>query len=79
MNLQIRKIYALVEGFMNSLMNGKILDNTPFEKIFISSCPDDSGNSIGSALFYYHNVLGRLRVNHEFHNFLVPPFLMKSF
>lgn len=60
--------------FMNSLMNGKLIENTPFEKLFISSCPDDSGNSIGASLFYYHNVLGFSRVKQSLHNFYGPSF-----
>ena len=37
--------------FMNSVYNGKILELTPFKECFISSCPDDSGTSIGAALY----------------------------
>jgi carbamoyltransferase len=29
--------------FMNSVFNGKITDLTPFDEVFVSSCPDDSG------------------------------------
>lgn len=39
--------------FMNSVMNGKFTDETPFEECFISSCPDDSGTSVGAALFLH--------------------------
>ena len=39
---------------MNSVMNGKILENTPFEHLFISYAPDDLGNSIGAALYVAH-------------------------
>ncbi|MEW6154491.1 MAG: carbamoyltransferase C-terminal domain-containing protein [Actinomycetota bacterium] len=37
--------------FMNSVFNGKITAVTPFEEVFISSCPDDSGTSLGAALY----------------------------
>jgi carbamoyltransferase len=37
--------------FMNSVFNGKITEVTPFDEVFISSCPDDSGTSIGAALY----------------------------
>ncbi len=40
---------------MNSVANGKILENTPFEKIYISPNPGDAGGSIGSALLFLHN------------------------
>ncbi len=39
--------------FMNSVFNGKILDLTPFEEVFVGSCPDDSGTSIGAALYLH--------------------------
>lgn len=37
--------------FMNSVLNGKILDNTNYENVYIGGSPDDSGISIGSALY----------------------------
>jgi carbamoyltransferase len=40
-------------------MNGKIVGNTPFEEVFIPYAPDDSGNSIGVALYLHHNILER--------------------
>jgi carbamoyltransferase len=39
--------------FMNSVLNGKITDLTPFKEVFITSCPDDSGTSIGAALYLH--------------------------
>ncbi len=55
--------------FMNSLLNGRIRSNTPFEEVFISSCPDDSGNAIGAALFAMNDILehpGRMRQEHNY-------------
>jgi len=40
--------------FMNSVLNGRILTNTPFKRLHISYAPDDSGSSVGSALFAHH-------------------------
>lgn len=40
-------------SFMNSTFNGKIIN----ENFFVSSCPDDSGISIGAALYLYYNIL----------------------
>ena len=37
--------------FMNSVLNGKIIDRTNYEDIYIGGSPDDSGISIGSALY----------------------------
>ena len=39
--------------FMNSVWNGKITRQTPFEELYLSSCPDDSGTSVGAALFLH--------------------------
>lgn len=37
--------------FMNSVLNGRILERTPYQNIYIGGSPDDSGISIGSALY----------------------------
>ncbi|MCB9832469.1 MAG: carbamoyltransferase [Planctomycetes bacterium] len=58
--------------FMNSLLNGKILRETPFEQVFISSCPDDSGNAIGAALYVQNDVLGHLAREPMRHNYWGP-------
>ena len=45
--------------FMNSVLNGKILEHTDYENIYIGGSPDDSGISIGSALYglvYHKNI-----------------------
>ena len=42
---------------MNSVFNGKVLSHTPFEQVYLSFAPDDSGNSIGAALALYHDLL----------------------
>ena len=39
--------------FMNSVMNGKIVEKFKNKNIYIPYAPDDSGNSIGAALFKY--------------------------
>ena len=49
---------------MNSAANGKILIETPFKKLFISSNPGDGGGSIGASLVqYYKNKKYNIRVN----------------
>ena len=42
---------------MNSVANGKIINNTPYKKIFINFSPADSGGAIGSAILA-HKKLG---------------------
>ena len=41
---------------LNSVMNGRILRETPFERVFIQPAAGDGGTSLGSAL-YVHNVV----------------------
>jgi len=43
-------------SFMNSVFNGKVIENTPFENVYISHSPSDLGNSIGAALYVAHNL-----------------------
>jgi len=43
--------------FLNSVLNKKILDETPFENIFIQPAATDDGNSIGCAMYGYHQLL----------------------
>jgi carbamoyltransferase len=45
--------------FMNSVFNGKVHRLTPFRTVAISSCPDDSGTSIGAAMFLHTMRTGR--------------------
>lgn len=42
----------------NSVANGKILQLTDFENVYIPSAGYDAGTAIGSALWQYHQVLG---------------------
>lgn len=45
----------------NSVANGKILEKTNFEKVYIPSAAYDAGVSMGSALWLYYNDLGNKR------------------
>lgn len=38
----------------NSVANGKILENTSFEKLYVPPAGHDAGTSVGSALYYIH-------------------------
>ena len=40
---------------MNSVANGKILEKTPFQSIYISPNPGDAGGSVGSAVSFIAN------------------------
>ncbi len=60
--------------FMNSVFNGKILQKTKFKKVFISSCPDDSGTSLGAALYAYNHIFNKKNRNHQISNYYGPKF-----
>lgn len=66
---------ALCGGcFMNSVFNGKISDLTPFRESFISSCPDDSGTSVGAALWLDARRTGRKAAAQPAHNYWGPEY-----
>jgi carbamoyltransferase len=57
------KKVALGGGFfMNSVFNGKVLESSPFEQVYLSYAPSDAGNSIGAALYVNHLVHDEPRV-----------------
>ena len=41
---------------MNSVANGKIKTNTPFQNIYVQPAAGDAGGAIGAALVAYHNL-----------------------
>jgi carbamoyltransferase len=45
----------------NSVMNGKILLNTPFRRIFVQPAAGDSGTAVGVCYQIYNGLLGRAR------------------
>jgi len=55
--------------FMNSVFNGKVTDLTPFEECFVSSCPDDSGTSVGAALLLHAQRTGGREISGQSDNF----------
>lgn len=46
---------------LNSVANGRILRETPFEELFIQPAAGDSGGALGAALYTYHVLLGQPR------------------
>ena len=54
---------------LNSVANGRILRETPFEELFVQPAAGDGGGALGAALFAYHAVLGqprRFRMEHAY-------------
>ena len=45
----------------NSVLNGKILSNTPFKNVYVPPCAHDGGTSIGCAFYLYHQILNNTR------------------
>jgi len=46
---------------LNSVANGRIFRETPFEQIYIQPAAGDGGGAIGAALYAHHMVLGQPR------------------
>ena len=46
---------------MNSVMNGKIRERTPFEEVYIQPAAGDNGTALGAAFYVWHQVLGQPR------------------
>jgi carbamoyltransferase len=46
---------------LNSVANGRLLRETPFEELFIQPAAGDGGGALGAALWAYNTLLGRPR------------------
>ena len=57
---------------LNSVLNGKILKNTPFKNVWIQPDAGDGGTSIGVAYYIYNTILGNER-NYVFNNVYLGP------
>ncbi len=54
---------------LNSVANGRILRETPFEEVWIQPAAGDSGGALGAALYAYHVLLGKPRKFVQEHNY----------
>jgi carbamoyltransferase len=54
---------------LNSVANGRILRETPFEEVWIQPAAGDSGGALGAALYTYHVLLGKPRKFVQEHNY----------
>jgi carbamoyltransferase len=55
---------------LNCVANARLLCDTDYDSIWIPPCASDSGAPFGSALWHYHQTLGRTRnyrLSHAFH------------
>jgi carbamoyltransferase len=46
---------------MNSVANGKIRENTPFQRVYIQPAASDNGTALGAAYYAWHQTLGHPR------------------
>lgn len=58
----------------NSVMNGRIIEESPFERVFVQPVAGDAGCSLGAAYLTYHQLLGRPRTYRMHHAYLGPAF-----
>lgn len=58
----------------NSVMNGRILEESPFERVFIQPVAGDAGCSLGAAFLTYHTLLQRPRCYRMNHVYFGPSF-----
>lgn len=56
--------------FMNCVINGQVTEKTPFDNVYISHSPGDSGNSLGAALYLAHQIKGEKRTYGMNHSYL---------
>ncbi len=54
---------------LNSVANGRILREGPFDEVFIQPAAGDSGGALGAALYAYHVLLGKPRKFVQEHNY----------
>jgi carbamoyltransferase len=58
----------------NSVMNGRIMTETPFKRFFVQPAAGDAGCSLGAALLVHHQKLGRPRSFRMEHAYYGPSF-----
>jgi carbamoyltransferase len=59
---------------MNSVLNGKIRERTPFHEVYIQPAAGDDGTALGAALHVWHHVLGHPRAFVMRHAYWGPEF-----
>ena len=58
----------------NCTVNGKILQDTPFENLYIQPAAGDAGLAVGAAFYVWHQILGRPRSFEMKHAYWGPEF-----
>jgi carbamoyltransferase len=52
---------------LNCVANAKVLEQTGFDRIWVAPCASDTGAPLGSALWHYHQTLGKPRAHELSH------------
>ena len=65
----LKKICIAGGVAQNSVANGKILDKTAFEELYIPPAGHDAGTAIGSALWLYNHIQKHPRIPPQRHSF----------
>lgn len=71
---KIKKLCLAGGVFLNGVINQRILDETPIEEIYVPPCCDDTGQSLGNALYGYHYYY-----KNESRNPLTTPYLAREY
>src|SRR2546421_24667 len=59
---------------MNSVLNGKIRQRTPFREVYVQPASADNGTALGAALYAWHHTLGQPRSFVMDHGYWGPEF-----
>lgn len=59
---------------MNSVLNGKIRERTPFKEVYVQPAAADNGTALGAAFHVWHRVLGQPRSFEMKHAYWGPEF-----
>jgi len=59
---------------LNCVVNGRILEETPFKEVWIQPAANDAGTSLGAALWVWHQELGQPRAWQMTHTYLGPEY-----
>jgi carbamoyltransferase len=59
---------------MNSRMNGRLLQESPFDEVWVQPSADDGGGCLGACYYYYNHVMHNPRGFQQKHDFWGPGF-----